>query len=108
MNHVITKENVEILEERKLILKKETIVDSNLIEALHSTKNREKKRYPEAHSTKKGNNWHFGYKAQIGVEKKAGLLHHLKITAANEHDVTAAELLSSKEKLFMETVDIWE
>ena len=42
---------MEILEERKLILKKGTIVDSTLIEAPHSTKNREKKRDPEAHST---------------------------------------------------------
>ena len=93
-------EVVKILEERKLILKKGTIVDSTLIEAPHSTKNREKKRDPEAHSTKKGNNWHFGYKAQhIGVDKKTGLVHHLKTTAANEHDVTAAaELLSGKEK----------
>ena len=92
-------EVVKILEERKLILKKGTIVDSTLIEAPSSTKNREKKRDPEAHSTKKGNNWHFGYKAQhIGVDKKTGLVHQLKTTAANEHDVTAAELLYGKEK----------
>lgn len=90
---------VDILKERKLILKKGTIVDSTLIEAPSSTKNREKKRDPEAHSTKKGNKWHFGYKAHIGVDKKTGLVHHLKTTAANEHDVTAvADLLSGKEK----------
>ncbi|MDE5738435.1 MAG: transposase, partial [Oscillospiraceae bacterium] len=54
---------------------------------------------PEARSTKKGNNWHFKYKAHIGVDKKTGFVHHLKTTAANEHDVTvAAELLSGKEK----------
>ena len=45
---------VKILEECKLILKKGTIVDSTLIAASSSTKNREKKRDPEAHSTKKG------------------------------------------------------
>ena len=90
---------VEILEERKLILKKGTIVDSTLIEAPSSTKNHEKKRDPQARSTKKGNNWYFGYKAHIGVDKKTGLVHHLKITDANEHNVTvAAELLSGKEK----------
>ena len=90
---------VEILEERKLILKKGTIVDSTLIETTNSTKNREKKRDPQARSTKKGNNWHFGYQAHIGVDKKTGLVHHLKTTAANEHDVTvAAEMLSGKEK----------
>ena len=48
-------EVVKILEKRKLILKKGTIVDSTLIAAPSSTKNREKKRDPEAHSTKKGN-----------------------------------------------------
>ena len=46
---------LEILTERGLILKKGTIVDSTFIEAPLSTKNREKKRDPEAHSTKKGN-----------------------------------------------------
>ena len=44
---------VKILEERGLILKKGTIVDSTLIAAPSSTKNKEKKRDPEAHSTKK-------------------------------------------------------
>ena len=48
--------------ELMLLLKKGTIVDSTLISAPSSTKNAEKKRDPEAHSTKKGNTWHFGYK----------------------------------------------
>ena len=34
-----------------------------------STKNADKKRDPDAHSTKKGSTWHFGYKAHIGVDK---------------------------------------
>ncbi len=41
---------VSILEERKLILKKGTIVNSTLIEAPSLTKNHEKKRDPEVHS----------------------------------------------------------
>ena len=89
---------VKILTKRKLILKKGTIVDSTFIESPSSTKNKEKKRDPEAHSGKKGNTWHFGYKAHIGVDKKTGLVHHLKTTAANEHDVTVVpELLTGKE-----------
>ena len=48
----------ELLQERGLLLKKGTIVDSTLISAPSSTKNAEKKRDPEAHSTKKGNTWH--------------------------------------------------
>ena len=79
---------VDLLTERKLILKKGTIVDSTLIAAPSSTKNREKKRDPEAHSVKKGNIWHFGYKAHVGVDKDSGLVHHVEVTSANVHDIT--------------------
>jgi IS5 family transposase len=90
---------VEILMERGLILKKGTIVDSTFIESPSSTKNREKKRDPEAHSAKKGNTWHFGYKAHIGVDDENGLIHTVKTTAANEHDVTVMnELLHGEEE----------
>ncbi len=82
-------EIVKILTERGLILKKGTIVDSTFIEAPSSTKNQKKERDPEAHSAKKGSTWHFGYKAHIGVDRESGLVHHVKTTAANEHDVTA-------------------
>ena len=54
---------VAALMERGLILKKGTIVDSTIISALSSTRNKEKKRDPDAHQVKKGNTWHFGYKA---------------------------------------------
>lgn len=90
---------VEQLEARGLLLKKGTIVDSTLISAPSSTKNVEKKRDPEAHSTKKGNNWHFGYKAHIGVDKDTGLVHTLRTTAANVHDITMLpQLLSGEEE----------
>lgn len=90
---------VDILTERKLILKKVTIVDSTFIESSSSTKNKEKKRDPEAHSVKKGNTWHFGYKAHIGVDEEKGLVHIIKATLANEHDVTVmSELLHGKEE----------
>ena len=79
---------VALLEVKGLILKKGTIVDSTIIAAPSSTKNREKKRDPEAHQTKKGKTWHFGYKAHIGVDKTSGLVHHVEATAANVHDVT--------------------
>ena len=91
-------EVVKILEKRKLILKKGTIVDSTLIAAPSSTKNREKKRDPEAHSTKKGKQWHFGYKGHIGVDEESGLVHHVKVTPANDADVTAVpDLLYGEE-----------
>ena len=75
-------EVVRLLTERGLILKKGTIVDSTFIEVPSSIKNQKKERDPEAHSSKKGNTWHFGYKAHIGVDSESGLVHHAKTTAA--------------------------
>ena len=91
---------VGLLQERGLLLKKGTIVDSTLIAAPSSTKNREKKRDPEAHSVKKGNAWHFGYKAHIGVDKDSGLVHSVQGTSANVHDVTMVpKLLTGEEEM---------
>lgn len=78
---------VGLLEQRGLLLKKGTIVDSTIIAAPSSTKNQEKKRDLEAHSVKKGTAWHFGYKAHIGVDKDSGLVHTVEVTPANVHDV---------------------
>ncbi len=72
-------------------MKKGTIVDSTLIAAPSSTKNADRKRDPDAHSVKKGNQWYFGYKAHIGVDKDTGLIHHVKATAANVHDTEAVD-----------------
>ena len=89
-----------LLQARGLILKKGTIVDSTIITAPPSTKNREKKRDPEACQTKKGNTWHFGYKAHIGVDQDTGLVHHLEVTAANVHEVTVTpKLLTVRKRL---------
>ncbi len=62
-------------------------MDATIIEAPSSTKNKEQQRDPEMHQTKKGNQWHFGMKAHIGVDAKSGLTHSLVTTAANEHDL---------------------
>ena len=90
---------VVMLMERGLILKKGTIVDSTIISAPSSTKNKDKKRDPDAHQTKKGNTWHFGYKAHIGVDRDSGLVHTVKATGANVHDVSMTpELLHGEEE----------
>ena len=90
---------VGILKDKGLILKRGTIVDSTLVAAPSSTKNTEKKRDPDARTVKKGNQWHFGYKAHIGVDKDTGLVHTVKATSANEHDVTmTSQLLHGEEK----------
>ena len=44
-------------------------MDSTIISAPTSTKNKEKQSDPDAHSVKKGNAWYFGYKAHVGVDK---------------------------------------
>ena len=53
------KQVVWVLQKDGMILKKGTIVDSTIINAPSSTKNKEKKRDPDAHQTKKGNEWRF-------------------------------------------------
>src|SRR5574344_980895 len=84
---------VELLQQRGLILKKGTIVDSTIIAAPSSTKNQEQQRDPDAHQVKKGNTWYFGYKAHIGVDKDTGLVHTVEVTGANTHDVVMTSKL---------------
>jgi len=45
------------------------------------------------HQTKKGNEWHFGMKAHIGVDADSGLVHSVVGTAANVSDVSQAHAL---------------
>ena len=45
------------------------------------------------HQSKKGNDWHFGLKAHIGVNMATGFVHTLVATAGNVSDVTLAHAL---------------
>lgn len=86
------------LAQQGLMLKTGTIVDATIIAAPSSTKNHDGARDPEMHQTKKGNQWHFGMKAHIGVDAQSGLVHTVIGTAANVNDVTqAAGLLHGQE-----------
>ena len=82
---------------------KGTQVDATLIAAPSSTKNKEHGRDPEMHQAKKGDQWHFGMKANIGVDKDSGLVHTLTTTAANVGDIsqTTTVLLLGPES------DVW-
>jgi transposase, IS5 family len=82
-----------MLIERGLLMSKGTLVDATLIAAPSSTKNREHARDPEMHQTKKGNQWHFGLKAHIGVDQESGLVHTLVTTAANVSDISQTPAL---------------
>jgi IS5 family transposase len=87
-----------MLEERGLLMRQGTIVDATIIAAPPSTKNKKKSRDPEMHQTKKGNQWHFGMKAHIGVDVASGLVHTVVGTAANEADINqTASLLHGQE-----------
>ncbi len=66
----------DLLSQRGLLLKTGPVVDATLIPAPISTKNKDKARDPEMHSSKKGNQWHmtaghpygWGMKAHIGAD----------------------------------------
>jgi IS5 family transposase len=81
------------LAEKGLMMREGTIVDATLIAAPPSTKNKDGKRDPEMHQSKKGNDWHFGMKARIGVDAASGLVHTVIGTAGNVADVTQAGAL---------------
>jgi len=89
------------LKDRGMAMKQGTIIDATLIAAPSSTKNKSGERDPEMHQTKKGNQWYYGMKVHIGVDKDSGLIHSVETTAANLHDLTpAAELLHGGEDVF--------
>jgi transposase, IS5 family len=100
--HDLTKglfEEVGAMEERGLLMRQGRIVDATIIAAPPSTKNKQQSRDSEMHQTKKGNQWHFGMKAHIGVDVASGLVHTVVGTAANQADITqTAALLHGEEK----------
>ncbi len=81
------------LGDRGLSLRQGTIVDATLINAPSSTKNKEGKRDPEMHQTKKGQQYYFGMKAHIGVDVDSGLVHSVVGTAANVSDISQVDQL---------------
>ena len=90
----------EQLSERGLLLKVGTAIDATLIPAPSSTKNKDKARDPEMHSSKKGNQWYFGMKAHIGVDAESGLVHTVRGTSGNVSDIAEGNsLLHGQETL---------
>ena len=83
----------DLLSSQGLLLRQGSAVDATLIAAPSSTKNKEGKRDPEMHSSKKGNQWYFGMKAHIGVDADSGLVHSVRGTAGHVADVTEGSSL---------------
>lgn len=82
-----------ILEGRGVMMRGGSIVDATFVDAPSSTKNRSRSRDPEAHSARKGSEWHFGFKAHVGADLGTGLVHTVAVTAANVADVEVAHRL---------------
>ena len=95
-----------LLSEQGLLLKEGSAVDATLIAAPSSTKNKDGKRDPEMHSSKKGNQWYFGMKAHIGVDADSGLVHTVRGTAGHVADVTEGNALLHGEETVVH-VDAW-
>ena len=87
------------LAEQGVRLREGTIVDATIIAAPSSIKNQQGERDPEMHQVKKGNQYYFGMKLHIGVDAETGIVHSLRATSANVHDLTEAHrLLHVREK----------
>ena len=89
------------LGDRGLLLRQGTVVDATIIHAPSSTKNKDGKRAPEMHQTKKGNQYYFGMKSHIGVDAESGLVHSVVGTAANVADVTQVDQLLHGEETYV-------
>lgn len=83
----------DLLSQRGLLLKTGTVVDATLIAAPTSTKNKDKARDPEMHSSQKGKQWYFGMKAHIGADADSGLVHTVRGTSGNVNDVVKGNSL---------------
>ena len=88
----------ELLTQRGLLLKAGTAVDATLIAAPTSTKNKDKARDPEMHSSKKGNQWYFGMKAHIGVDADSGLVHTVRGTSGHVSDIAECNTLLHRQE----------
>ena len=83
----------DILIERGLLLKAGTVVDATLIATPSSTRHKDNARDLEMHSSKKGQQMYFGMKAHIGADAESGLVHTVRGTSGNVHDVTEGNSL---------------
>ncbi len=89
----VFQEVVSLLTDQGLILREGSIVDASLIAAPPSTKNQARQRDPAMTSSKKGNQWHFGMKAHIGVDTAHGLVHTLEVTTGKVSNYSMAQTL---------------
>lgn len=73
-------------------------MDAFITNAPSSTKNMDKRRDPEMHQARKGKQWYFGMKADIGIDSKTKIVHSVVATAENVQDSQVLEDLLHGEK----------
>ena len=83
----------DILQAKGLLLKHCTVVDATLIATSSSTKNKDHARDPEMHSSKNGEQMYFGMKAYICADAESGLVHTVRGTSGNVHDIVEGSSL---------------
>jgi IS5 family transposase len=77
-----------LLKAKGLLVSQGTMVDATIIHAPSSTKNAKGERDPEMHQTKKGNQWYFGMKIDMGADVDSGAAHSVSVTAAHRADIS--------------------
>jgi len=96
------------IEQKGLMLKKGTVVDATIINSVNRPLKKERREDlanepsaqidTDAHSTKKGNRYYFGYKGHVGVDVGSKFIRKQRFTPANRNDqVPLAELISYDE-----------
>ena len=76
------------LVEKGIQVSQGSMVDATIIQAASSSKNKDKKRDAEMHSTRKNNQYYFGMKIHIGTDVNSNAIHSATITPANTADIT--------------------
>lgn len=80
------------LEKAGLILKRGTMLDATLIEAVSAPPSADKPSHdPDARFTKRPSGSTFGYKAHLGVDEGSGLIRTVVTTPANVNDTVPAD-----------------
>jgi len=90
------------MEARGLILREGMVVDVAIIAAPSSTQTQSGQRDPDMHQLQKGNQRHFGVKANIGVDSDTGVTHSLVTKPAHAAGERQAHALlhASKRRAF--------
>ena len=86
-----------------MLLKVGTVADATLIAAPSSTKNKDHKRDPDMHFSKKGEQMYCGMKAHTGADADSRLVHTVRGTSGNVLDVLEGNsLLHGEEPSLLE------